>query len=61
VFAVVSFAPDVALGVLQFIPGTTWTAVIGLMVMHLVVIAVAVPAYVLAGSEVTRRGETVAA
>jgi hypothetical protein len=26
VFAVVSFAPDVALGVLQFIPGTTWTA-----------------------------------
>lgn len=40
-----SFIPDVALGILRFIPGATWAGVAGLMVMHLVVIALAVPAY----------------
>ena len=41
----VSFVPDILLLVLRFIPGTTVSAVIGLMVMHLIVVAVAVPAY----------------
>lgn len=49
VVGVLSFIPDIALGVLKFIPGTNWPGAIGLMAMHLVVIAVAVPAYVLAG------------
>ena len=37
--------PDVLLLALRFILGTTVSAVIALMVMHLVVVAVAVPAY----------------
>ncbi|KNY04017.1 DUF6069 family protein [Microbacterium sp. GCS4] len=45
---VASFLPDVLLLVLGFIPGTTTGAVIALMVMHLVVVAVAVPAYAFA-------------
>lgn len=45
---VASFIPDILLLVLRFIPGTTTGAVIALMVMHLVVVAVAVPAYALA-------------
>lgn len=45
---VVSFVPDVLLLVLGFIPGTTTGAVIALMVMHLVVVAVAVPTYAFA-------------
>lgn len=45
---IVSFAPDIALGLTGFIPGATWSGVLGLMVMHVVVIAVAVPAYLVA-------------
>lgn len=45
---VASFLPDVLLLALGFIPGTTTGAVIALMVMHLVVVAVAVPAYAFA-------------
>jgi hypothetical protein len=48
VVAVASFVPDVLLLALSFIPGTTAAAVIALMVMHVVVVAVAVPAYVIA-------------
>ena len=40
-----SFVPDVLVGVTKALPGTTWTAVLGLMVMHLVVAACAVVAY----------------
>jgi uncharacterized protein DUF6069 len=43
-----SFVPDVALLTLKFIPGATGTGVAGLMVMHLVVVAIAVPGYLLA-------------
>jgi hypothetical protein len=52
VVAVLSFVPDVLLLVLGFVPGTNTAAVVGLMVMHVVVVAVAVPAYVMA----SRRG-----
>lgn len=45
---IVSFVPDLLLLALGFIPGTTSVAVIALMLMHLIVVAVAVPAYVLA-------------
>jgi hypothetical protein len=45
IVTVASFVPDVLLLALRFIPGTTVSAVIALMVMHLVVVAVAVPAY----------------
>lgn len=45
IVVVASFVPDVLLLILGFIPGTTASAVIALMVMHLVVVAVAVPAY----------------
>lgn len=48
VVVLVSFVPDVLLLVTRFIPGTTTGAVLALMVMHLVVAAVAVPAYRLA-------------
>lgn len=48
VVAVLSFVPDVLLLALRFIPGTTVPAVIALMAMHVVVVAVAVPSYVLA-------------
>ncbi len=48
VLTVLSFVPDVLLLVFRFIPGTTTPAVIALMLMHLVVVAVAVPAYALA-------------
>ncbi|MCS5723439.1 DUF6069 family protein [Herbiconiux sp. CPCC 203407] len=44
----VSFVPDLLLMAFSFIPGTTMVAVVALMVMHVVVVAVAVPAYVLA-------------
>lgn len=43
--AVASFVPDVLLLAWGFVPGTTAGAVIALMVMHLVVVAVAVPTY----------------
>ena len=42
VLTVLSFAPDVALLVLGFIPGTTAVGVVALMLMHLVVVAAAV-------------------
>lgn len=48
VVTVLSLVPDVLLLTLRFIPGTTPAAAIALMVMHLVVVAVAVPAYALA-------------
>lgn len=48
VLTVLSFVPDVLLLAFGFIPGTTTPAVIALMLMHLVVVAVAVPAYALA-------------
>jgi hypothetical protein len=48
VVTLVSLVPDVLLLVLRFIPGTTTSAVIGLMVMHLVVVAIAVPAFAIA-------------
>jgi hypothetical protein len=54
VVALVSLVPDVLLLAFRFIPDTTTPAVVALMLMHIVVIAVAVPAYVLAsraGSE----------
>lgn len=41
----VSFVPDVLVGVTRTLPGTTWTAMVGLMVMHLVVGGCAVLAY----------------
>ena len=46
IVTVASFIPDILLLMFRFIPGTTVSAVIGLMVMHIVVVAVAVPAYV---------------
>lgn len=46
-----SLVPDVLLMMFRFIPGTTTSAAIGLMAMHLVVVLVAVPAYTL----ITRR------
>ncbi|GGC92346.1 hypothetical protein GCM10011512_19260 [Tersicoccus solisilvae] len=48
VVVVLSFVPDVLLLVTRFVPGTTTGAVLALMVMHVVVAAVAVPAYLLA-------------
>jgi hypothetical protein len=45
---VLSFVPDVLLLTLRFIPGPTTVAAIALMVMHVVVVGVAVPAYALA-------------
>lgn len=50
VVLVASFVPDVLLLVFRFIPGTTVPAVLALMAMHLVVAAVAVPAYLLASN-----------
>lgn len=50
VVLVLSFVPDLLLMTLQFIPGTTVGAVVALMAMHVVVVAVAVPAYVLMSS-----------
>lgn len=48
VVLVTSFIPDILLLVLRFIPGTTTSAAVALMAMHVVVVLVAVPAYVLA-------------
>lgn len=55
VVGVLSFVPDVALGLLRFIPGATWPGALGLMVMHVVVIVIAVPAYLIAGRPATSR------
>jgi len=46
--AVVSLVPDLVLLIARVIPGTNPPAVISLMLMHLVVVGCAVPAYVLA-------------
>lgn len=43
-----SLVPDVLLLAFRFVPGTTTAAAVALMVMHLVVVLIAVPAYVLA-------------
>jgi hypothetical protein len=48
VVAVLSFVPDMALLALKFIPDTNAAAVVALMVMHVVVVAFAVPGYLLA-------------
>ncbi|MFF5301983.1 DUF6069 family protein [Streptomyces sp. NPDC013161] len=45
VILIVSLIPDVMVGVSDSRPGTSWGAVIALMGMHVVVAAVAVPAY----------------
>lgn len=37
--------PDIMVGATASQPGTSWGAVVALVVMHLVVAAVAVPAY----------------
>ncbi|GCB46235.1 DUF6069 family protein [Streptomyces sp. NL15-2K] len=42
---IVSLIPDIMVGISGSQPGTSWGAVIALMVMHVVVAAVAVPAY----------------
>jgi hypothetical protein len=43
VLAVLSFIPDTVLAITGFIPDTTFTGVVALMLMHLVVVAIAVP------------------
>ncbi|MDQ1547546.1 MAG: hypothetical protein QOH69_2450 [Actinomycetota bacterium] len=43
VLTVLSFAPDTILAIAGFIPGASLTAVIALGLMHLVVVAIAVP------------------
>jgi hypothetical protein len=43
VLTVLSFAPDTILAITGFIPGASLTAVVALGLMHLVVVAVAVP------------------
>jgi hypothetical protein len=45
VLAVLSFVPDTALLLLGFIPDSSLTGVVGLAIMHLVVVAVAVPVF----------------
>lgn len=40
-----SFIPDILVGVTKALPGTSWTGVIALMVMHVVVAASLVAAY----------------
>lgn len=45
VVLIVSLVPDIMVGISDSRTGTSWGAVIALMVMHVVVAAVAVPAY----------------
>ncbi|KUN58007.1 hypothetical protein AQJ46_44235 [Streptomyces canus] len=45
VVLIVSLIPDIMVGVSDSRPGTSWGAVIALMVMHVVVAVIAVPAY----------------
>jgi hypothetical protein len=42
---IVSLIPDIIVGISDSRPGTSWGAVSALMVMHVVVAAVAIPAY----------------
>jgi hypothetical protein len=48
VVALASFLPDILLLVTRFIPHTSGIAVAGLMTMHVIVVALAVPGYALA-------------
>lgn len=57
VVVLITFVPDILLLVFRFIPGTTTSAVIALMLMHLVVAGLAVPAYALA-TRILRTDET---
>lgn len=52
---VLSFVPDILLATLQFMPGATPPAVLALAVMHVVVVAIAVPAYISASRSLTRQ------
>ena len=45
VVLVASYVPDLLVGISGLLPGTTWGAVTGLMVMHIVVVGIAVPSY----------------
>ncbi|MFF4117638.1 DUF6069 family protein [Streptomyces sp. NPDC001714] len=45
VVVILSLIPDIMVGVSDSRPGTSWGAVVALMVMHVVVAAVVVPAY----------------
>ncbi|TDU03099.1 hypothetical protein EDD99_1515 [Streptomyces sp. 846.5] len=45
VVLIISLIPDVMVGISDSQPGTSWGAVIALMVMHVAVAAVAVPSY----------------
>lgn len=45
VVVLVSLIPDVMVGVSDSQPGTSWGAVVALMIMHIAVAAVAVPAF----------------
>ncbi|MFC4950055.1 DUF6069 family protein [Pseudonocardia sp. GCM10023141] len=48
VVTALSLAPDLLLLALRFIPGTNPASVVALMVMHVVVVALAVPGYLIA-------------
>lgn len=52
---ILSFVPDILLATLHFMPGATPPAVLALAVMHVVVVAVAVPAYISASRSLTRQ------
>ncbi|GAA2243687.1 DUF6069 family protein [Herbiconiux moechotypicola] len=54
VVVVLSLVPNVLLLAIGFIPGTTVAGVVALMLMHVVVAAVAVPAYALASRGAAR-------
>jgi hypothetical protein len=51
VVTLISLVPDVLLLAFRFVPGTNTAAAIALMLMHLVVVAAAVPAYVFASRQ----------
>ncbi|HEX4056726.1 MAG TPA: DUF6069 family protein [Galbitalea sp.] len=45
VLLLLSFVPDTVNAVVHFIPGSSLTAIFGLMIMHVIVVAVGVPVY----------------
>jgi hypothetical protein len=53
-----SFVPDVALLTLKFIPNASSTAVAALMLMHVIVVALAIPGYLLAAPITTQNPST---
>jgi hypothetical protein len=55
VVALASFVPDVLLLALRFIPGTNVPAVVALVLMHLVVLVCALPAYARASRHLAPR------